>query len=117
MSIKFEKVCRVSDIPDNKRGRKFTLSNDTDIAVFKIDGKIYAVSNICPHNQSQVMYDGRVDEKLFLECPVHGWKFHLETGETAPECEAISSKLKTFQVQIDGDNLLVELKRRFSWFK
>lgn len=115
--MKFEKVCKVSDIPDNKRGRKFTLSNDTDIAVFKIDGKIYAVSNICPHNQSQVMYDGRVDEKLFLECPVHGWKFHLESGETSPECHAISSKLKTFKVQIEDDNLLVELKRRFSWFK
>ena len=115
MSLKFEKVCKVSDIPENKRGRKYTIDDNTDIAIFKIEEKIYAVSNICPHNQSQVMYDGRVDEKLFLECPVHGWKFHLVTGETAPECEAISSKLETYKVKIENDEVWVEKKKKKLW--
>lgn len=115
--MKFEIVCKLTDIPDNKHGKKFILSNNTDIAVFKIDGKIYAVSNICPHNQSQTLHEGRVDENLFLECPVHGWKFHLGSGETSPECPEIRSKLRTFKTQIEGEYLLVELKSRFSWFK
>jgi nitrite reductase/ring-hydroxylating ferredoxin subunit len=73
----FTKICRVSDLP-NKRGKKFTISDDFDIAVFRVADKIYAVSNVCPHNHSEVMYDGYLDEELYLACPIHGWQFHLK---------------------------------------
>ena len=111
-SEKYIKICKASDIPNNKRGKKFTIAENTDIAVFKVDGKIYAVSNICPHNQSEVMFDGYVDENLYLACPIHGWQFSLETGEVPATCTELSAKLQTYQTKIENDELYVEVKKR-----
>ncbi|HEY3250104.1 MAG TPA: nitrite reductase small subunit NirD [Ignavibacteria bacterium] len=106
----FQKICRITDLP-NKRGRKFTV-NDRDIAVFRVYEKVFAVINICPHNQSQVMYDGYIDENLYLACPIHGWQFHLRTGETPPECTDLAAKLETFDVKIVDDEVWVEVKKK-----
>ncbi len=112
----FKKICKVSDLP-NRRGRKFTIAEDTDIAVFRVGEKIFAVSNVCPHNQSQVMYDGYVDEDLYLACPIHGWQFHLTTGEVPPECKGLSAKLETYDVKIEDGEIWVEVKeKKKKWF-
>lgn len=113
------KICKASDIPNNRRGKKFTIDEDTDIAVFKVEGKIYAVSNICPHNHSEVMFDGYVDENLYLACPIHGWAFSLETGEVPAGCTGLSAKLQVFPTKIEDDDLYIEFKKKklkfFDW--
>jgi NAD(P)H-dependent nitrite reductase small subunit len=112
----YTKICKVTDL-SNRRGRKFTIDEDTDIAVFKVADKIYAVSNVCPHNHSEVMYDGYVDENLYLACPIHGWQFHLETGEVPPECKGLSATLETYNVKIENDEVWVEIKeKKKKWF-
>ena len=111
MSSKYLKICKVTDLP-NRRGRKFTVAEDTDIAVFKVSGKVYAVSNVCPHNHSEVMFDGYIDEDLYLACPIHGWQFHLETGTVPPECKGLSAKLDTYDVRIENDEVWVEVKEK-----
>jgi NAD(P)H-dependent nitrite reductase small subunit len=111
----FIKICNVNALA-NKRGAKYTLEDD-DIAVFKVGDKVYAVSNICPHNHSQVMYDGFVDENLYLACPIHGWQFHLETGEVPPECTGFSATLETYNVKVENDEVWVETKeKKKKWF-
>jgi NAD(P)H-dependent nitrite reductase small subunit len=116
MKSEFIKICRVSDLP-NRRGRKFKLTDETDIAVFKVAEKIYAVSNICPHNQSEFMYDGYVDEELYLACPIHGWQFSLESGKVPPGCTGLSAKLETYKVKIENDEVWVEVKeKKKKWF-
>lgn len=107
----YTKICKLSDLR-NKRGRKFNLEDDTEIAVFKVDEKVYAVLNTCPHNQSHVMYDGYVDEDLYLACPVHGWQFHLETGETPLHSVDLGAKLETFDVKIENGEVWVEVKKK-----
>ena len=110
------KICKDSDIPNNRRGKKFVIGDDTEIAVFKVNGNIYAVSNICPHNHSTVTYDGYVDEDLYLACPVHGWQFSLITGEVPPHCTGLSSKLEIYKTKIENDDLYVEVKKKKFWF-
>jgi len=113
----FVKICKISDLP-NKRGRKFTIDEDTDIAVFKVNGKVYAVENTCPHNQSHVMYDGYIDENLYIACPIHGWQFHLETGEVPAGTASLSGKLLTYEVKIENDEVYVEKKKKkFKFWK
>src|SRR6266542_6958927 len=109
---KFIRVCEISEIPDNKRGRKFTLEDDTEIAVFKINGGIHAVLNTCPHNQTHMLYEGKIGDDLYLECPVHGWRFNLETGKTHPECKELSSKLEIFNTKVENGELYVEVKKK-----
>jgi nitrite reductase (NADH) small subunit len=114
----FIKICKVTDLP-NKRGRKFQLDEDTEIAVFKINDKIYAVENTCPHNQSHVMDEGFIDENLYLACPIHGWRFHLETGQVPPNDEGFSGRLRIFNTKIENNEVWVEKKKRkfklFNW--
>lgn len=112
----FIHLCKLSELPPEKRGKHFILNDDFDIAVFVVNEKIYAVENTCPHNQSHVMYDGIVDEALYLMCPVHGWKFHLVTGETPPEMQ-LGSKLKIYRTKIEGADVYIEKpkKKFFSW--
>lgn len=112
----FIKICSAADLP-NKRGKKFLLDEDTEIAVFKIEGKAYAVENTCPHNQSHVMDEGFVDENLYLACPIHGWQFHLETGKVPANDEGFSGKLRVFHTKIENGEVWVEKKKkRFKMF-
>lgn len=71
-------VCLYNDLTE-KSGKKFII-NETEIAVFKVDGKIYVLNNICPHQLSAIIYDGFIED-CFVVCPAHGWKFNLETGK------------------------------------
>lgn len=113
----FKKICKLSDLP-NRRGRKFTIAEDTDIAIFRIIDKIYAVSNVCPHNQSNVLHDSYLDEALYIACPIHGWQFSLETGKVPPECKGLSATLETYNVKIENEEVWVEVKEKKKkwWF-
>lgn len=105
------RICNIKDLP-NKRGRKFAIDDGTEIAVFKVGENVYAVLNTCPHNQSHVMYDGYIDENLYLACPIHGWQFHLETGATPPQSTDLGAKLETFNVKIENAEVWIELKKK-----
>ena len=92
----FKKICKVSDLP-NRRGKKFTI--------------------VCPHNQSNVMNEGYLDESLFVACPIHGWQFSLETGKVPPECKGLSATLETYEVKIENDEVWIEVKeKKKKWF-
>lgn len=49
------------------------------VALFNVDGNIYALDNTCPHA------GGPLGEGLLhgdvVECPWHGWQFNVRTGE------------------------------------
>jgi NAD(P)H-dependent nitrite reductase small subunit len=112
------KICKLTDLP-GKRGKKFQIDGETEIAVFKIDDKVYAVENTCPHNQSHVMDEGNVDENLYLACPIHGWRFHLETGKVPVNDEGFSGKLQVFNTKIENGEVWIEKRRKkfkmFDW--
>ena len=59
------------------RGR-VAWAGTTKIAVFLVDGRVYAMKNFCPHAGGS-LGTGRVNG-LVVECPRHKWGFHLQTG-------------------------------------
>jgi len=83
--MKFEKedglirVCSIDDLKESE-GKRFFVK-DNDIAIFKIDGEIFAVSNHCPHQHTAQIYEGFIEEGCVV-CPIHGWMFNLKTGKT-----------------------------------
>jgi nitrite reductase/ring-hydroxylating ferredoxin subunit len=110
-------VCKLSELP-NRRGRKFSLEEE-DIAIFRIGNDVYAVSNICPHNKSQYMYDGYVDEEMYLACPIHGWKYNLLTGEPPFDCGNTTGKLPVYETRIINGEVWVKINtpnRKWSLF-
>jgi 3-phenylpropionate/trans-cinnamate dioxygenase ferredoxin subunit len=70
--------------------------NGDEVAVFNVGGRYYAIEDLCSHDGG-TLADGMV-EGFEIECPRHGARFDLRTGEvTAPPAyEAI----RTFAVRI-----------------
>lgn len=70
------------DVPDSvdpgigKRVR--VQSAGVDIALFNIDGQIYAIDDSCPHTGASLLF-GKLDGR-FVRCPAHGLSFDLATG-------------------------------------
>jgi naphthalene 1,2-dioxygenase system ferredoxin subunit len=48
------------------------------IALYRLDGKVYATSDICTHESARLS-DGWV-ENGEIECPLHGARFRIDTG-------------------------------------
>jgi len=80
-------------------------AGDLDIALYNIDGEIFATDNICTHAQA-VLSDGWLEGDV-IECPLHGGRFEVKTGKGlgAP----ITCDLKTLAVRIEGDMVQVNV--------
>lgn len=78
-----------------------------DIAVFKIDGAVYATDNLCTHGQARLC-DGFV-EGFEIECPLHQGRFDVRTG--APTCAPAVEAIKTYPVRIEAGRVWVALDR------
>ena len=76
---RYVRACRMDD-PPKGRGLALELDDTHDIAVFCIDGTWYAVSNICPHQRLHVLCNGLLRDHS-VQCPMHGWRFDLQTGQ------------------------------------
>ncbi|MGD8498686.1 MAG: non-heme iron oxygenase ferredoxin subunit [Chromatiales bacterium] len=77
--------------------------DEVAVAVFNIDGKYYAVEDLCSHEEYPIA-DGDVEDGT-ITCPAHGAKFCLRTGAalSAPAYEGIA----TFPVRIEGGMIQV----------
>lgn len=96
----FVKVASTSDIPAGE-GRCFELK-DHQVAIFNVDGIFYALENVCPH-QGGPLGEGELDGKT-VTCPWHAWDFDVTTGENSEDPD---EKQETFEVKVDGDDVLV----------
>ena len=99
----FIHVCPVDEIPE-KRARIVCLSGER-VAIFKYDGKICAVSNVCQH-QNGPLGEGKILDGC-ITCPWHGYQYLPETGASPPP---FVEKVPTFNVRIENGRVLVHPK-------
>ena len=105
----FEFACLVSDLKE-KVGQRFYL-NDVDIAIFKVNNKIFAVSNVCPHQHTAQIYEGYIEEECVF-CPVHGWMFNLDDGKLFSG----SKGLDVYETKIINDKIYVKAEdKKWNW--
>lgn len=105
----FTNICKVGEL-EEKVGRRFIV-NDIEVAVFKISNEIFALSNVCPHQQTRLIYDGFIEDK-FVVCPAHGWKFNLRTGKK----DSGSNGLQVYPVEVINDKVFVKVKpKELKW--
>jgi len=50
-----------------------------DVAVFRIDGALYAVQDVCTHDGAEIASGRRENGEII--CPRHGARFCLKTGK------------------------------------
>lgn len=112
MKNNFKKICKESEIY-NRKGRRFELDDENEIAVFKVEGEIYVVDNICPHNHSPQIFEGYIEE-MYVACPIHGFRFNLKTGEQPIK---LGCRLRTFEHKTEDGFLYVKIpdEKRFNF--
>lgn len=97
----FVDACSVTEIAE-KRGKVVTISGER-VAIFKYDGKISAVSNVCIH-QNGPLGEGKIINGC-ITCPWHGFTYIPESGASAPP---YTETIPSFDVKLIGDRILVK---------
>jgi nitrite reductase/ring-hydroxylating ferredoxin subunit len=97
----FVDVCAADDIPDT-RGRTVCLAGER-VAIFRYEGKVSAVSNVCKH-QNGPLGEGKIVGGCIV-CPWHGYEYEPASGRApAPFTE----RLATFSVKVIRGRVLVK---------
>ena len=82
------------DIPDN-RARVVEPLGAERIAVFRYDGQVAAVSNVCRH-QGGPLGEGRVIDGC-ITCPWHGYQYRPEDGCSPPP---FTERITTYRTRV-----------------
>jgi nitrite reductase/ring-hydroxylating ferredoxin subunit/DMSO/TMAO reductase YedYZ heme-binding membrane subunit len=99
----FVDACAVADIPEN-HARIVCVSGER-VAIFKYDGKISAVSNVCQH-QNGPLGEGKIVAGC-ITCPWHGYQYVPETGASPPP---FVEKVPTFNVRVQNGRVWIDPK-------
>src|SRR6478672_10264448 len=104
LSEDFVKVADTKDIQPSHM--KEVEVEGENICVVNIEGKYHAIGSICTH-EGGPLADGTL-EGYEVECPWHGSKFDVRTGEvTSPPA---SEPEPAYEVKLEGSNILVRKK-------
>ncbi len=98
---KFVKVANTSELAD---GEMMLVEVGSErVLLAKLGGQFYAVSEVCTHAEGPLSEGFLEDEEV--ECPWHGSRFNVKTGEnTAPPA---TEGLRVYPVRVEGEDILV----------
>lgn len=85
---------------------KKVMYEDKEVLLANIDGKYYAIGNVCTHVGGPL--DEGVLEGSEVECPWHGSRFDLRTGEVRHG--PAQSPETGYEVKVEGSDLLLRPK-------
>jgi nitrite reductase/ring-hydroxylating ferredoxin subunit len=93
-------LCEVDDIAESRA--KIIVVNDERVAVFKYDGLLSAVHNVCKH-QNGPLGEGRVI-KGCITCPWHGYQYRPEDGSAPPP---FNERVATYRLKLEGEKIYI----------
>lgn len=93
---------RLSNLYDGYR-RPFVVTGKP-LLLLQDNGRRFIIVNQCPHLKAP-LEKGTIREGL-IQCPVHGMRFDLYTGESPDAC---ADKLQLLAVSYDGNQIGVSL--------
>lgn len=111
-------VARVDEIPPG--GRKIVRVAGREVGLFNLDGTLYALKNVCPHQGARVclgkvvgttlpsaVYEFRYGlEGRILRCPWHEWEYDITTGRSVFDPNV---RIVTYPIEIAGDEVAVTI--------
>jgi len=96
-------LATLNDVPSGEMSSHDV--GDIHIALYNIDGTIFATDNVCTHAYA-LLTDGWLDNNI-IECPLHGARFHIPTGKCTQEPGG--RDLICYAVKREGERLLVKV--------
>ena len=102
LSDDFVKVADTKDIQPSEM--KEVEINGEKICIANVEGKYYAIGNICTHLGGPLA-QGKL-EGYEVQCPWHGSRFDIRTGRVARP-PAIRPE-PTYEIKLENDNILLK---------
>lgn len=99
----WEFVCNIDEI-DTSRAKIFTVVNER-VAIFKYDGKLSAIHNVCKH-QGGPLGEGKVVDGC-VTCPWHGYQYLPANGQSPPP---FTEKVATYKLKVIKNAVYIYLK-------
>jgi nitrite reductase/ring-hydroxylating ferredoxin subunit/DMSO/TMAO reductase YedYZ heme-binding membrane subunit len=93
---------RVDAIADS-HGLVVQLDDGERVAIFRHDGRLSAISNVCAH-QNGPLGEGRIIDGC-VTCPWHGYQYRPADGCAPPP---YTEKLATYRLKLQGDRILID---------
>lgn len=84
-------------------GRALFEFEDKSLALFNVDGQLFAIDDSCPH-QGASLCGGRLEGRV-IQCCAHGLRFDLRSGYLLNSTQV---KVNSYPVEImDGQVLII----------
>ena len=99
----FVKVCTVDEIQADRA--KIFCPGTERIAIFRTEGKLFAVNNVCKH-QNGPLGEGRIVDGC-ITCPWHGYQYLPKNGQSPPP---FKEKVSTYDVRLNGTEVWLNPK-------
>ena len=99
----FFKVARVSEVLPGRK--KLVEVDGFPVALFNMDGEFYAIEDVCTHDGGPLA-EGELEGDE-IECPRHGARFSVRTGEAL--CMPAVEPVECYDVKVEGDDIFVSV--------
>jgi len=111
-------VATVEEIPPG--GRKIVKVQGREVGVFNLEGRFYALKNVCRHQGARVclgkvagttlpsrVYEFKYGlEGRILRCPWHGWEYDITTGRSMFDPDV---KVVSYPVSVEDGKVCLEM--------
>ena len=98
-------LCSADEVVEGEI-RQAPLPDGSKVALYRVDGAIYATADTCTHGEASLSEEGIICGKI-VECTFHFGTFDVTTGEpTGMPCEI---PLKTFPVTVVDGKIQIEV--------
>lgn len=96
-------VCNISEIEED-RAKIFTIAKER-VAIFKYEGKLSAIHNVCKH-QGGPLGEGKIIDGC-ITCPWHGYQYLPSNGQSPPP---FTEKVATYELKLTGEIVYINPK-------
>lgn len=101
----FQYICTANELAEGQ-SKAFSIMGENgdkvEIALFHIDDKFYAISNVCVH-QGGPLNKGMLDGDI-VTCPWHGWKYSVKDGKSPHKG---GDSVSSYPVKVSEDKVFV----------
>jgi nitrite reductase/ring-hydroxylating ferredoxin subunit len=104
MTEEFARVATTSETPPDKM--KVVQYKGQPVCLANSKGKYYAIRNTCTHLGGPLA-QGKLEDQT-VECPWHGSRFDLTTGEV--KRGPAQTPEKVYEIKVEGSSILVRPK-------
>lgn len=103
----FQTVATLDEIEDGTM-KQVVVAGDL-VGLYRVGEDVYAISDVCTHEEAYLTEGDFEPEDLEVECPLHGSRFNIESG--AVRILPATRPVVTYEVKIEGNLVLVGPRR------